>query len=179
MVTKLRQRRMPLPKLPGIPRGTGRQNSTLYFPRASKITQNEFTAYPPPSGKMIGRPITEWVVYDDLTRRRNFREGEDFLYQVALPVAGLLRSRGFTRADFWILPRGKNGSPGGAFSRGIIINPISFFTHPNPSQDRMERAILAASQFLEVFIDEGPLLADPHYMVGLALRGIDVSSRQG
>lgn len=118
-------------------------------------------------------------MYDELTFRRKFREGVDFLYQVAIPAPGLVRSRGFNRADFWILPSGKNGSPGGAFSRGIVINPYSEFTHPNPSKDRLERAILARAGFLEVYIAEPSLLADPSYYVGLALRGIDVSDRNG
>lgn len=173
---KVRRKAIQLPKVPGLPRRSS--GGLLHLPRADKLTQESFTPYRQPPAGWRG-PLTEWVVYDDLTFRRQFREGQDFLYQVAIPAPGLLRSRGFNRADFWILPNGKNGSPGGAFSRGIVINPVSFFTHPNPSHDRLERAILARAEFLEVFIDEAPLLSDPHYMVGLALRGIDVSSRQG
>ena len=172
-----RRKGIPLPRVPGLGRRGSSTSSPLRFPKVDRITQESFQPYPPPSGKMIGRPITEWVVYDDLTRRRNFREGYDFLYQVAIPAPGLLRSRGFNRADFWILPSGRNGSPGGAFARGLILNPYSTFTHPEPSKDRLERAILASALFLEIYLEETALLASPHYLVGMALRGVDLSGR--
>jgi len=172
-----RSKGIPLPRVPGLGRRGSTTGTPLRFPKVNRITQESFQPFPPPSGKMIGRPITEWAIYDDLTRRRGFREGQDFLYQVAIPAPGLLRSRGFTRSDFWLLPHGRAGSPGGAFARGIILNPYSVWTHPNPSKDRLERAILAAALYLEIYLEETALLADPHYLVGLALRGIDVSGR--
>lgn len=129
-----------------------------------------------PPGFTRRMPITEFLVMDDLTRRRGFREGYggDFLYQAAIPAPGLNR-RGFNRGDFLILPEGRGGNAAGAaYPRGILINPRNSFTHRIPT-DLIERAILAASGVFEIFIEQRHLERDAHYYVGRALRAIDLS----
>lgn len=118
--------------------------------------------------------LNEWIVYHDLTARRGFKERVDFFYQRHIPAPGYGLKNEF-RSDFWILPGGRGGSPGGQFSRGYIFDPYNTYTHPTPALDRLRRAILAQSYFLLIWMYETQLQADPHGVVGLGLRGVDTS----
>jgi hypothetical protein len=133
-------------------------------------------------------PIGEWqtwwalvTVYhfvppiDLYTGRRNPQPG--FLYQTPLLIPGLNRT-GTERSDFWCLP----DSPAAVappYSRGIVINPISPFTHPDILKDKRERGLLAQYGYLEIFADAKALDDNPTYVIGRAIRGDDVSSRRG
>jgi hypothetical protein len=72
---------------------------------------------------------------------------------------------------------GKAGSVGGVYTRGLIGNPISAYTHPSRAKDLFERAALGSAGFLVVYLEDFDLAKRPHEVVGLMLRGIDVSSR--
>jgi len=128
---------------------------------------------PPPS--WFG-PVSEWAVWYDLVVIRKLQPGVDFAYQAALPAAGL-NMKGFNRADYWVFPWGKAGAGGATYPQGIVINPITPFTHPSRAKDILERIILGRNGFLEIFIEGRDLATRAHIVVGLALRGIDVSSR--
>lgn len=131
--------------------------------------------YPPlPAGWM--NSLNEWIVFADLTRPRRFVLWIDFQFQAAVPAPGLT-GKGFNRADFLILPEGKNGLVDAFYPRGLVLNPMSPFTHPSAAKDKIERLILGSNGFGEVFIEEVDLLQRPHFIVGEALRGRDLSSR--
>lgn len=115
-------------------------------------------------------------MFYDLTVVRKFVQGTDFLYQPALTAPGL-NKKGFARSDFLILPLGKGAAAAALAPRGIVINPISAFTHPSRALDVLERTILLGQGFLEIFIADYDLATRAHIVVGLALRGIDVSTR--
>lgn len=129
--------------------------------------------HPPPS--WFG-PVTEWAVWYDLVVIRKFVQWVDFQYQPAISAPGL-NKKGFNRADFLILPGGKGGGGAALAPRGIVINPISDFTHPSRALDILERNILGNNGYLEIFIEARDLQTRAHVVVGLALAGRDVSSR--
>lgn len=120
--------------------------------------------------------LLEWVTFDYLTRVKHFTIFVDFQFQAAVPAPGL-NGKGFTRADFLVLPGGKAGLPDGFYPRGLILNPISPFTHPSRAKDTIERLILGNNGFLEIFLDDVPLLATPRFVIEAGLRGRDLSSR--
>lgn len=119
-------------------------------------------------------PATEYAVYWYLTKhgvgpqRRKLREGRDFFYQRGLAAPGLFFRKPFTRGDF-ILPRY------GRAVRGLVIDPISFFTHPSPWFDRRKRRILALAGWRVVFIEDYMLANNPRFVIEAALRGADLS----
>ncbi len=142
-------------------------------------TAKDYQRIPDPPPDWFG-PRTEWIVFYVLTRLKGFVMGwgRDFLYQSAVPAPGLFTGKQFERADFLILPGGKGGDAAYGFSpKGILINPISSFTHPSAAKDRIERAILAGQGYREIFITDIDLNARPVQVIDLALRGIDVSGR--
>lgn len=161
---------------PGRNRGTSnRVAGAPVIPRAKGGPSPQSDPYRNPPPSWFG-PVTEWAVYYDLTVVRKFRERVDFLYQPAITAPGL-NKKGFNRADFLILPLGKGAAAAALAPRGIIINPISAFTHPSRALDVIERQILLGQGFLEIFIADYDLATRAHVVVGLALRGIDVSTR--
>jgi hypothetical protein len=145
------------------------------IPRAQSGPSTKTDPYRTPPHSVTG-PVTEWAVMYDLTVARKFVEGVDFLYQPALTAPGL-NKKGFNRADFLILPQGKGAAAASLAPRGIIINPISDFTHPSRALDILERTILLGQGFLEIFVADYDLQVRAHVVIGLALAGIDVSSR--
>jgi hypothetical protein len=152
-------------KLPGTPRGPVVEGVTQKFLRNVRAVAAWFFG-----------PLTEWILYVDLVYKRTFAEGIDFLRQVALTAPGI-NTKGFNRADFVILPTGKGGGQGGVYHRGTVINPISAFTHPSRGKDLMERATLGQAGWLVIYVEDYDLERRPHEVVGLALRGVDVSTR--
>jgi hypothetical protein len=163
---------MPLPKLPslsvklpGTPRGPAVEGVTQKFLRNVRAVASWFFG-----------PLTEWILYTVIVYKRHMTEGVDFDRQVALTAPGI-NTKGFNRADFVFWPTGKAGGLGGVYHRGIVANPISFYTHPSRGKDIMERAILAQAGYRVVYIEDYDLESRPDEVVGLMLRGIDVSSR--
>jgi hypothetical protein len=179
------------PKLPSPPRAPvpARLRGAPRLPRVSGAPARRPWEVAPPwfRARYPAAPVTEWCIWYSLTTFFRFRPPlspngrtvgrPDFLYQTPLPAPGLNRSN-VERSDFWLLP----GSPAiiqHPFSKGTILNAISFFTHPDAAKDRRERALLGQYGWLEIFLDEMPLLQDPQYLVGQAIRGLDLSSRRG
>lgn len=163
-----------LPSLPSL--GT-RLPGSPKAPQIAGITAKFLQAYPDVPPGFFG-PETEWIEYDDLTRRRKYYEGVDFDRQVALSAPGI-NTKGFNRADFVFWPSGKAGGVGGIYTRGLVHNPISAFTHPSRGKDLMERAALAQAGYLVIYIEDYDLKRRAHEVIGLGLRGIDVSTRSG
>lgn len=121
-------------------------------------------------------PQTEWAVYWYISIRgidpakRKLKLGYDYLYQGALAAPGLFNTKPFTRGDFVIFGYGRA-------LRGVVLNPVTPFTHPNPRDDIESRRILALQGWQEIFIDAADLQVFPGRAVELALRGIDISRR--
>jgi hypothetical protein len=145
-------------------------------PHAGKVNATSLQPFPEPTGYWATRPRTEWVVNWVLTAKLGGKLNVDFLYQVAIPAPGLNVVKGFFRGDFWILPRGRFGGPGPPYTRGIVLDPISLFTHRNAGEDRLRRGILAQGGFLLIWIDDTDLYTRPLRVVRMALNGQDVSS---
>lgn len=102
--------------------------------------------------------------------RRKLILGRDFFWQKAISAPGLFFLRGFTRGDF-VLP----GYPGAR--RGIILDPITPFTHKTAWFDLRKRTILFLQGWKVIFLDGVPLLRNPGPLIEYALRGIDLSKR--
>lgn len=161
---------------PGRAGGTSnRVPGAPVIPRAKSGPSTASDLYQNPPASWFG-PVGEWAIWYDLTIVRKFVQWVDFQYQPAISAPGL-NKKGFNRADFLILPNGKGGGGAALAPRGIVINPISDFTHPSRALDILERNILGNNGYLEVFIDARDLQTRAHVVVGLALQGVDVSSR--
>lgn len=148
--------------------------------RPKAFTAEQLSPVPPQPRNFVG-PATEWAVLWVLTKKLGGREGVDFVRQFPIgtqaAIGGPTNARGFTRADFWILPGGRFGRLFSA-PKGVVINPISPLTHADLNHDRRERSALATLGYREVFIDQVDLERRPIAVVRLALRGIDVSSHR-
>lgn len=157
--------------VPGAPRA----------PRSQEVDARTLQPYPDPPANWSG-PLTEWVVWWWLTKRERYVPNRDFVYQPAIgteiAVGGPTNSKGFVRADFLIVPQGQHGPMGYPYVNGLVINPITPFTHPSKAKDQLERSVFATLGYLEVFIDGDDLTgptARPATVMRLALRGVDVS----
>jgi hypothetical protein len=150
-------------------------------------TAKDLQAYPDPPPWWQG-PVTEWVIFWDLTSNRHlvpqqdpqtgaYSQVYDFQYQGAASTS--VEPRGFFRADFIFPPTSRAFLIDAAFTGGLILDPYSDFTHPVLGADLLKRAGLDTSQFpaLTIFLEQNQLLADPHWLVGEALLGIDHSTR--
>lgn len=121
-------------------------------------------------------PQTEWACYWYLSvrgiepGRRKLRLGIDYLYQGGLAAPGLFASKPFTRGDFVIFGYGKG-------RRGVVLDPVTPFTHPTPWFDLRKRSILALQGWQVIFIDAERLVEYPGRIIELALRGVDESRR--
>jgi hypothetical protein len=164
-----------LTRLPSLPSLGTRLPGVPAAPRVEGITGRFLQPYPDPPPGFVG-PRTEWVVYENLVFKRKFVEGVDFDRQVALSASGI-NSKGFNRADFAVWATGKNGAAGGVYTRAIVLNPISFYTHRSRAKDIFERAVLAAAGFGVMYLQDTDLYTRPNYVISLGLRGIDISSR--
>jgi hypothetical protein len=179
------------PALPSPPRAPApaRLRGAPRLPRVSGAPQKQPWEVAPAwfRARYPAAPITEWACIWALTTVYKFRPPfglggrpgarADFLYQPILPIPGLNQSNA-NRADLWLLP----GSPAiivPPYNRGLILNPRSEFTHPDHAKDRMERALLGQYGYQEIYLDEAPLMHDPQYLVGQAIRGIDLSAVRG
>jgi hypothetical protein len=119
-------------------------------------------------------PQTEWACYWYLSvrgiepGRRKLKLNIDYLYQGGLAAPGLFANKPFTRGDFVIFNYGKG-------RRGVVLDPITPFTHPTPWLDLRKRAILALQGWQVIFVDAERLTAFPGTVIEQALRGIDES----
>jgi hypothetical protein len=181
------------PKLPSPPRAPApaRLRGAPRLPRVSG-------APPPPPWAVApawfrrnhpAAPIDEWAIYWSLTTTYKLAEALPragtppvanptgrFLYQHPIPVPGLNQT-GRNRPDFWVLP--PRGVVDPRMGNGLIINPISDYTHADAAKDRRERGLLGQFHYLEIFIEYLDCLHDPDYYAGNALRGQDLSTRRG
>jgi hypothetical protein len=180
------------PRLPSPPRAPA-PAKLRGAPKLPRVSGRE----PPPPWLVVppwflrahpAAPIDEYAVYWSLTRTYKLAEALPrpgtppvlsptgrFLYQHPIPVPGLNQS-GRNRPDFWILP--PRGVVDPRMGNGLIINPISQFTHAELSKDWKERDLLGRNRYLEIFIEYLDCLHDPDYYTGLALLGRDLSSRR-
>lgn len=148
-------------------------SNTTPIPRSRHTPENRPWTTPPPYWT---GPVTEWSVYWYLTargiepNRRKLRPGQDFFYQRGLTAPGLFLRKPFTRGDF-ILP---------GFGRaryGVVLDPVTPFTHQQAWFDLVKRRILALQGWQVVFIDAWRLQIFPRNVIELGLRGIDISFR--
>lgn len=180
---------MSIPKPPGIPRAKGfATKSGAPKPPRTTATRRALTADPgakKPPWFRGSQP--EWAVWRDLVYRRGMipafdprtrrtRRDFDFQFQAAIPVTQVNANTPFFRGDFWIPPGRKGGYVGYPYSRGLVLDPITGFTHDQPGEDRYRRTRLAQFGFLLVWIEARDLVNRPHEIVGRALRGADESS---
>lgn len=142
-----------------------------HTPRGGVV--NEPWRRPPPSWP---GPQTEWACYWYLSvrgiepGRRKLKLGLDYLYQGGLAAPGLFRNKPFTRGDFVIFNFGRA-------LRGVVLDPLTPFTHPTPWFDLQKRRILALQGWQVIFIDAGDLQVFPGRAIEAALRGVDLSRR--
>ncbi|MBP9897464.1 MAG: hypothetical protein KBF28_03765 [Gemmatimonadales bacterium] len=145
-------------------------------------------AYPPAPPQWVGSEL-EWIVWWALVERgwkifgrQNVRGRTDIyadadaIYQPAIPVAGLNIVKDFFRADFLLVPGKKAPSPGPPFPRGVILDPVTPWTHPNAGIDRLRRSLLARAGYLLVWLDGAQLQARPKEVIAAAISGADDSS---
>ncbi len=173
-------------KPPRPPRGTSGASTPSGLPRppkrvrAAKINATTLQAYPEPHPMQgidwRGKPLTEYVTAWVLMEKLGGKLGKDFLYQQILPASQVnISGKGF-RSDFWILPRGRFGGPGPPYTRGIVLDPISLYTHGHTGEDRFRRGRLAQLGWLMIWLDDVELYINPTRVVRNALQGIDTSS---
>lgn len=103
---------------------------------------------------------------------RKLIPGRDFFWQRAQAAPGLFIGQGFTRSDF-VLP-GWPGAP-----RGIVLDPLTAFTHSSAWFDLRKRNILLGRGWKVIFLDGMPLLSSPRTIIEAALKGVDLSRRGG
>lgn len=148
------------PRPPGMPKI---KRITAYGDRAQQVFPEPPRSYP--------QSRLEWICFWWLTAKRHLVHNVDFFTQTAISAPGLQQTP-FTRVDFVFFPRVSR--PG---NRGLCWDPITLFTHPDPSHDKLKRAILAAQGYQLIFIDGVDLEPNPERVLALAIRGIDVSTR--
>jgi hypothetical protein len=135
-------------------------------------------SYPQPPASWNHSEL-EWACYWVLTARMKLRLWEDFSYQRKVPAAGLNKVSADFRSDFWIFSHGRAGGGGGyRYPMGVILDPLSFFTHKSKGLDILKRQILATNGFLCIFLDSADLYRAAEHYVRLAVRGVDLSSRR-
>lgn len=178
-----------LPRPPRPPSGAGRIPGAPAPQRGLKLTAQAMQPYPDPPYWWAPHPLTEWIVFDYLRRVKHWivygspdpngppsPQGADAWYQAVIPAPGLYQTKGFFRGDFLIIPSGRGGSPGPPYGRGIVLDPVSTWTHRESGQDRLRREILAQAAFLLVWLDDTALQTRPRDIIEKALRGQDESS---
>lgn len=148
-------------------------SNTTPIPRARHLPENRPWQKVPPY--WVG-PQTEWAVFWYFTargiepNRRKLRLGQDFYYQRGLTAPGLFLNKPFTRGDFVL--------PGFGRARyGVVLDPVTPFTHKEAWFDLLKRRILALQGWQVVFIDAWRLQIFPGNVIELALRGVDISFR--
>lgn len=144
--------------------------------RRPTYTRRSLQSFPDPPPRYPQSRL-EWICYWWLTTKRHLRHNLDFFTQMALNAPGL-QVTPFTRVDFAIVAgKGTYLGQAGKGQRGICWDPITPFTHPAPSHDKLKRAILATQGWQLIFIEGTDLEPNPERVLILALRGVDVSSR--
>lgn len=151
--------------LPGAPLIGQRAKVTRYQP------------YPNPPPWFMG-PTGEWVVFWYFTSRKHWQEGKEFYYQSALFAPFLFSSRDFTRVDFLVDFGPQSAAAPIANYRGLALDPITPFTHPDPAFDKRRRAELSDAGYLLIFLETSMLEGNPPDVIEKALRGLDISSRR-
>jgi hypothetical protein len=142
-------------------------------PRSHQSPENRPWRNPPQSW---GGPATEWSVYWYLSvhgiepNGRKLTVGIDYYYQRGLAAPGLFLRKPFTRGDFVLPGYGK-------LHRGVVLDPVTPFTHKEYWFDLQKRRILAREGWQVIFIDAPDLYVFPGRVVELGLRGVDISQR--
>lgn len=182
-----RQRRATLPKLPQLPAAprVAAYTGLTRVPRQRRTAESQRPYPPPPDGYLYS--LGEWVVEFYLTRIKGLKKvgqdndeyttaavipGRSFFRQVSIAALGIFINTDETRIDF-LIPQG----PGGV-TRAIALDPISAFTHPNPTLDLLKRTVLWQQQRIAlIWLDDERLIAGDFTVIDDALRGVDQSSR--
>jgi len=178
-----------LPRPPRLPSVSQRIPGAPAPQRSLKLTAESFQTIPEPPVWWGAHPQTEWAVYYILVLKHGWRvygspdpngppspQGVDAWYQAIIPAPGLYQVAGGFRGDYWILPSGKGGSPGPPYGRGVVLDPVTLFTHGTTGMDRLRRDILGQNGYLLVWIDASALDTRPDDVVMKAVRGVDESS---
>lgn len=178
-----------LPRPPRLPSLSQRIPGAPAPQRSLKLTAVSMQPYPDPPPWWGPHSILEWICYDYLKRVKHWSvygspdpdgpaspSGADAWYQAVIPAPGLYQTKGFFRGDFLIIPSGRGGSPGPPYGRGIVLDPISTFSHRETGEDRLRRDILAQNSFLLVWLDDAALQTRPRDIIEKALKGQDESS---
>lgn len=149
-------------------------------PRSAEVDDATLRPYPADLSRYPGNSHLEQITAWWLVALHGYQIGTDFLFQVAISTSGAIggatNSKGFLRCDYLLLPEGRHGGLGYPFPRGLILNPISFFTHPSIAKDRLERNVLATLGFLVVYLQDSDLETRTDYVMRRALAGTDISS---
>lgn len=152
------------------------------------IRQSDLRDWTDPPPQFPGSDL-EWIVWEQLVRlgfkiygrpnvkgrTLNYAEA-DAEYQPAIPVRGLNQVKDFFRADFLLIPGRKAPAPGPPFSRGVVLDPVTLFTHGNTGLDRLRRGMLAQAGYLLVWLDGDALKQRPKEVVTNAVYGRDDSA---
>ena len=151
--------------LPGAPR------QQFAAPRSRK-------PWEPKNPRFTG-PITEWIVMWYFTRVKGWTLGNEFFYQGPIPTT-IFFSKGFTRGDFIIPFAGAHiRNYGHTAFRAVVLDPITWFTHPHPWFDQQRRADIAREGYQLIFLEardlEKMVYTDPNNVIELGLRGRDIS----
>lgn len=169
--------------MPRPPRPPSLQRAAPGAPRAirsQEVSQATLRPYPDDLSRYPGNSHLEKITGWWLMAKKGYQYNVDFLFQVAVgtdgAIGGATNSKGFLRVDFLLVPQGRHGGLGYPFQRGLILNPISFFTHPSIAKDRLERSVLATLGYLVVYLQDSDLETRPDYALRLALRGTDISA---
>lgn len=180
------QRAPALPHLPGPPKGAPKPPPA---PKALDFTAKALQPYDDPPPEWGAHSLLEWIVWSDLVKRgwkifgrpnvpgrTLLMRQADAIYQDAVPAPGLNIAKNFFRADFVIVPGKRGPNPGPPYQNGIILDPITDWTHRNAGQDRLRRGILAGQNYLLVWLEGTALMTRPHGLITKALFGGDDSS---
>lgn len=157
-----------------------RYNSSQSLKNAPKIGRRKsipkWQPYPNPPAWWQG-PIGEWILWWYFTVIKKWQPNKDFYYQAPVFAPFLFSSRDFTRVDF-LVDFGPQSAAGqlGRY-KALALDPITPFTHPDPSFDRRRRDELEAAGYLLIFLEGSMLATNPRDVIEKALRGQDVSSR--
>jgi hypothetical protein len=176
------------PRLPSRPSVGRRAPGAPTSPRSYRGTEAERRPEQVPPRWWVHSDL-EWITFDYFRRVKHWKilgapndpdapssyVGADVLFQVPIP-APTYGLKGVFRGDFWVLSTGRNGSPGFPYRKGIVLDPVTTFTHRDTSQDRLRRNLLAQGEFLLIFIDGTDLYNRPRDVIELALKGRDVST---
>lgn len=176
------------PRPPSAPRGPRQPSGLPPLAPTPEPAQVVVPPYDPQPPQWVGSNL-EWIVWSDLVKRgwkifgRQRVKGQtsnlaeaDCIYQEAIPAPGLNIDKGFFRGDFHPIPGKRGPGPPVGYPNGIVLDPVTDWTHRNAGEDRLRRGILAQNGYLLVWLEGRALEVRPHDLITAALNGSDDSS---